>query len=775
MYFETIHPNNWIGVRRNFQKINSYLFGPLAEPTFASITLTGLTDNSLVYPVSGVLTSLGEATDGQIPIGDTGGIPILATIIGTANEIDVTNAAGSITIGLVNPLIVAKGGTGIDTLTNHGLLLGSGVGAITPLAEASNGQLPIGSTGADPVLATLSAGAGVAITNAAGSITVAVDGVLEDLDTLGACAADGEFLVGTGAGALAWESGATVRTSLGLGTGDSPTFTDITTTGDFNIGGDILPDTDATYDIGIIIPPSGLTDYFDTGDDNLFGIIDATYWKGQVFTASETYDIASIKLLMYKASGRTPGTVTVSIRATTGTGASTKPTGGDLVSGTIDGNALTDDTDGEWVEITLDDTYALVADTQYAICVRCEGTNPNVIYLRRKSTGGYAGGHTCASSNSGGSWAATADGDIMFQTYGGGGEGDAYRIKDIYLSGDITDGTNATSAAEIAVAYAHVSSDGSDHTFIDQDVTTTGNPQFATIELGDADDTTITRTGAGSIAVEGVAVMMVGDAPTAHTHDGDTLQLDGINSDGGAFSFTTSGLVTFSQSIASANFAAANKLTACATNAGALDFSAGSKTLTVEDDATVSQDYSSDASPTFANVILADGGALKVTDGNPQIILDNTNGYIEMTGSVGIGIAIPVAALDVCNGNIALSIGADESGVVRTNETIKSCRITVPHYLNAEEPLSLMVAYAQETANSMYFGGGSNSANAATDIQFRTAANTTTTTGTSRLRIKSDGGVFMYSLKSGATQAAAGAAADELWHDTDDHTIKIGV
>jgi hypothetical protein len=35
----------------------------------------------------------------------------------------------------------------------------------------------------------------------------------------------------------------------------------------------------------------------------------------------------------------------------------------------------------------------------------------------------------------------------------------------------------------------------------------------------------------------------------AHTHDGDTLQLDGINSDGGAFSFTTSGAVTFSQSV----------------------------------------------------------------------------------------------------------------------------------------------------------------------------------------------------------------------------------
>ena len=42
-------------------------------------------------------------------------------------------------------------------------------------------------------------------------------GVLEDIDTLGTAASDGEFIVATGAGAFAYESGATVRASLGLG------------------------------------------------------------------------------------------------------------------------------------------------------------------------------------------------------------------------------------------------------------------------------------------------------------------------------------------------------------------------------------------------------------------------------------------------------------------------------------------------------------------------------------------------------------------------------
>jgi len=50
------------------------------------------------------------------------------------------------------------------------------------------------------------------------STTIAVDGVLEDLDTLGAAASDGQFIVATGAGTFGYESGATARTSLGLGT-----------------------------------------------------------------------------------------------------------------------------------------------------------------------------------------------------------------------------------------------------------------------------------------------------------------------------------------------------------------------------------------------------------------------------------------------------------------------------------------------------------------------------------------------------------------------------
>ena len=56
--------------------------------------------------------------------------------------------------------------------------------------------------------------------------------VLDDLNILGAAASDGQFLVATGAGVFAYESGDTARISLGVGTTDSPQLAGLTVTGD---------------------------------------------------------------------------------------------------------------------------------------------------------------------------------------------------------------------------------------------------------------------------------------------------------------------------------------------------------------------------------------------------------------------------------------------------------------------------------------------------------------------------------------------------------------
>jgi hypothetical protein len=61
---------------------------------------------------------------------------------------------------------------------------------------------------------SIAAGTGFSFSTITSSGTIAVDGVLEDLDTLGAPGSDGQFIVATGAGVFAYESGATAFTSI---------------------------------------------------------------------------------------------------------------------------------------------------------------------------------------------------------------------------------------------------------------------------------------------------------------------------------------------------------------------------------------------------------------------------------------------------------------------------------------------------------------------------------------------------------------------------------
>ena len=78
--------------------------------------------------------------------------------------------------GKQNPTEAAKGGTGLTSITDGGIMLGSGTGPVTVTAQPTNGQLLIGSSGGDPVLAALTEGANVTITNGAGTITIAAGG-----------------------------------------------------------------------------------------------------------------------------------------------------------------------------------------------------------------------------------------------------------------------------------------------------------------------------------------------------------------------------------------------------------------------------------------------------------------------------------------------------------------------------------------------------------------------------------------------------------------------
>lgn len=109
------------------------------------------------------------------------GAPVVETLTGNSGGAVGPTGNNINTVGTGSITVVGNPGTSTLTteltgLTNHSLLVGAGTATITNLGAATNGQIPIGSTGADPVLATLTAGANVTITNAAGSITIAASG-----------------------------------------------------------------------------------------------------------------------------------------------------------------------------------------------------------------------------------------------------------------------------------------------------------------------------------------------------------------------------------------------------------------------------------------------------------------------------------------------------------------------------------------------------------------------------------------------------------------------
>ena len=118
---------------------------------------------------SGTLTNDGNGTVTLTTGGGGGGVTTIT--FGTTGLTPAVATSGVVSVA--GTLVVANGGTGATTLTDGGILLGSGTGALTATAQPANGQLLIGSTGLDPVLATMtSAGGTIDITGGAGTLDI---------------------------------------------------------------------------------------------------------------------------------------------------------------------------------------------------------------------------------------------------------------------------------------------------------------------------------------------------------------------------------------------------------------------------------------------------------------------------------------------------------------------------------------------------------------------------------------------------------------------------
>ena len=205
---------------------------------------------------------------------------------GNAYISGATTIAGTLTLS--SALGVGQGGTGATSLTDGGVLLGSGTNAVTAMGVLGDGEMIVGDGATDPVAesgATLRTSIGVGtgdspqftavnIGNASdttvsrsGAGDIAVEGNIiyraggtdvpvTDGGTGASSLTDGGVLFGSGTSAItaspvltdgvmlvgdgstdpALEGNTTLRTSIGIGTGDIPNFWGANTSGNVSVG-----------------------------------------------------------------------------------------------------------------------------------------------------------------------------------------------------------------------------------------------------------------------------------------------------------------------------------------------------------------------------------------------------------------------------------------------------------------------------------------------------------------------------------------------------------
>jgi len=114
-------------------------------------------------------------SDNMYTVGGTSLSSTFSPIAGSASILTV-GALGSGSLGTgFTDVIVAQGGTGASTFTDHGVLVGSGTSAIDALTVGTDGQLLIGDSANDPVFGTLTAGDSLTATIGAGTLEIDVD------------------------------------------------------------------------------------------------------------------------------------------------------------------------------------------------------------------------------------------------------------------------------------------------------------------------------------------------------------------------------------------------------------------------------------------------------------------------------------------------------------------------------------------------------------------------------------------------------------------------
>jgi hypothetical protein len=159
--------NNKFLLQDLFPIVNT--LGTSSESLFVNITSKNTLNFKGIRSLNAILTVATASNNITLQVNEAS-INLANCNNATAGFLTSVNLASAAATGI---LPVTKGGTGLSTLGTDSFFYANNVGAVTPLAFGTNGQLIIGRTGLAPVMANLTAGANITITNGSGTITIA--------------------------------------------------------------------------------------------------------------------------------------------------------------------------------------------------------------------------------------------------------------------------------------------------------------------------------------------------------------------------------------------------------------------------------------------------------------------------------------------------------------------------------------------------------------------------------------------------------------------------